>query len=351
MRAEEVAVQTIQELLADTGVMAELRRRAAARGATVVLPEGDDDRILAAAAALRELALARPVLLGSPAALRRRLTVLGVDPGAFEIADPAEDPRREEIAARLFDRRREKGLTQGEAHVLAAEPLHFGAGMVASGAAGAMVAGAANPTGEVIRAGLYHFGLAGGIRVVSGAFLMIPPKDEAPARSLIFADAAVVPEPSEDDLVAIGLASAKTFRSLFDREARVACLSFSTKGSARHPAAERMARVAGRLAEEGLEADGELQFDAAYLPHVGEKKAPGSPVAGRADVLIFPGLDAANVGYKIAQRLGGWQAVGPLVQGLARPVFDLSRGCSASDVVNTAALAVLQGSGDVADEA
>lgn len=341
MSGQDLAVRCMEAALAETGIMAEWRSQAAARRARVILPEADDERVVAAAIVLRELNLARPVLVGSSHAVRRSIAQLGADPGALEIVDPSEDPRRDSVAQELFERRRAKGLTQGEASVLSRDPLHFAVGLLAAGAAEAVVAGADHPTAEVIRAGLYHVGLAPGIRVVSGAFLMLPP--EGSERALLFADAAVIPEPTEDELLAIALASVRSFENLLDRKPRVACLSFSTLGSADHERARRMARVAAALRQQGIEADGELQFDAAVDPGVAQKKAPGSPVAGRADVFLFPSLESANIGYKIAQRLGGWSAVGPLIQGLARPVYDLSRGCSALDVVNTTALAVLSG--------
>jgi len=219
--------------------------------------------------------------------------------------------------------------------------------MTALGMVDCMVAGAAHATGDVIRAGLYNAGLAEGIQVVSGCFVMVPPPGHPVVdRPLLFADSAVVPEPTEEQLVSIGLSSATTYRRLLGREPKVACLSFSTRGSAEHPAAERMARVAAALTAAGLQADGELQLDSALVASVGERKCPGSPVAGRADVLLFPDLQSGNIGYKMAQRLGGFQAIGPIVQGLARPIFDLSRGATAADIVNTVALAALCGSED-----
>ncbi len=339
MTQSELATACLEEILNQRGQMEVWRRQAAERRARVILPEAEDLRVVAAAIVLRELNLARPILVGQPAVIRRVISGLGADPGAFEVVDSTEDPRREAVAAALFDRRRSKGLTQGEAKVLSADPLHLGAGLVARGEAEVMVAGADHPTADVIRAGLFHVGLAEGIRVVSGAFMMVPP--EAGARPLLFADAAVIPEPDLDALVAIGLASARSYRSLMGTEPRIACLSFSTMGSATHLRADLMATVAQKLRDHGLVADGELQFDAAMDPKVAEKKAPSSEVAGRAEVFLFPSLEAANIGYKIAQRLGGWDAVGPLVQGLAHPVYDLSRGCTAADVVNTAALAIL----------
>jgi phosphate acetyltransferase len=335
------AAQVVRELAGAEGFMSELRRRAASRQARIVFPESGDVRTLAAAIALREMRIVHPVLLGKPAVVRRALAGQGVDPGAIEVIDPQDDPRHSRIADRLYERRRSKHLSQGEARVLARDPLHFGAGLVASGACDGMVAGATHPTAEVIRAGLWHVGLREGVEIVSGAFLMLPPPDHFIGRPLLFADSAVVPTPDEDQLVSIGVASAHTYERLLDRKPRIACLSFSTHGSAAHPSATRMSNVARRLGELGLEADGELQIDAALVESVGQSKAPSSSVAGKADVLLFPDLNAGNIGYKLAERLGGFGAVGPLVQGLQRPVFDLSRGCDALAIVDTASIAAL----------
>lgn len=343
----QLAFELIPKLASEEGFAATLRRRAAATPRRVALPEATDERVLAAAAALRELGLARPLLVGEARAVRRGLSAMGLDPGAFAVADPAGDPRRPEVAARLRARRSHRGLSQGEAHVLSGEPLHLAAGLLGLGQVDAVVAGAVHATGDVLRAGLWHVGMAEGIAVASGSFLMLPPAGHALVdRPLLFADAAVLPAPDEEQLVAIGRASAAMFADLAGRPGRIACLSFSTKGSAEHPSASRMAAVARRLREAGHEADGELQLDAALVPAVGASKAPGSPVAGRADILLFPDLGAANIGYKMAQRLGGFAAIGPLVQGLARPVFDLSRGCDAADIVNTACIAALRARGD-----
>ena len=337
------AVELVEKLARNEGPTAELRRRAAASRRSVVLPEGHDERVRAAALALRELGVARPVLLGDVARLREEIAAEQADPGSVELVDPTSDPRAETLAGRLHERRAAKGLSLDQAREHLRDPLHFGAALVATGVVDAMVAGAANATGDVIRAALWNVGLAEGISVVSGSFLMMPPPGHALERPLLFADAAVVPEPTEEQLVGIGLASARTWERLMGTAPRVACLSFSTRGSADHDAARRMARVAEQLREAGVLADGELQLDAAIVPSVAERKAPDSDVAGRADVLLFPDLEAGNIGYKLAERIGGLHAVGPLVQGLARPVFDLSRGCSAEAIVDTAAIAVLTG--------
>lgn len=337
------AADLLPELARDQGFAADLRRRAAARGGTVVLPEGEDPRVLEAALVLREMGIAQPWLVGAPGRLRRNLIEAGADPGAFVLLDPSDDSRADAVAERLRERRRGK-LTQGEAMVLSRDPVHFGAGLVGLGLADAVVAGAAHATGDVIRAGIFHVGLAEGISVVSGAFLMVPPAGHAVDRPLLFADAAVVPEPDSDQLHSIAVASARSYRVLVGTEPRIACLSFSTHGSADHPSARRMADVARRLREEGgFAADGELQLDAALVPAVAASKAPGGTVGGQADLLLFPDLNAANIGYKMAQRLGGFSAVGPLLQGLARPVFDLSRGCDTLAVVDTVVMALLLG--------
>jgi phosphate acetyltransferase len=339
----EHAAEITSRLKEETQLLSRLRARAAEQGARAVLPEGEDERSVAAACALRAMNLAHVVLIGAPGRVRSLLLAQDADPDSFEILDPKENSLSAAVAERLFERRRKRGLSQGESFVLAHEPLHLGAAMVAMGQADAMVAGAVNPTAEVIRAGLYHAGLREGIKVVSGSFLMVPPKGHSLERPLLYADSAVVPAPDEEQLVSIGLSSVLTYERLLGRSPRVACLSFSTHGSAEHPSAAMMARVAAALRERGIEADGELQLDAALVPEVARKKCSGSVVAGQADVLLFPDLNAGNIAYKLTQRLGGFEAIGPLVQGLAFPIFDLSRGASASDIVNTVCLAILCG--------
>ncbi|MHB8079085.1 MAG: phosphate acyltransferase, partial [Candidatus Krumholzibacteriia bacterium] len=311
----------------------------------VALPETDDPRVLAAAGALAASGLARPLLIGRrpvaglPAELARRLPE-----AAWR--DPAAEGPRAEAAQWLLRRRRDRGLTPGQAHVLAGSPLYHAAVLVARGEADALVAGAATPTAEVLRAALWAIGTAAGRRTVFGAFVMLPAApDGAP---LVFADCAVVPQPDEAQLVEIGGGAGETFRSLTGREPAVAYLSFSTRGSAPHPAAGPPARAAARLAaaHPGWRVAGELQADAALVPEVGRAKGiDWGPGAG-ADVLVFPDLGSGNIGYKLVERLGGWRAIGPLLLGLRRPACDLSRGCSALDVVDAAAaLSLLGGEG------
>jgi phosphate acetyltransferase len=332
-----LATEVIGQLVADKGPMAEIRRRAAARAASVVLCEGEDKRVVAAALALRELGIARPVLLGRAAAIRSLILAEGADPGSVEILQ-ASDDLRATAAEFMFERRGNKGLERVQSKSLATDPLFLGASLVGLGRVDAMVAGATRSTADVVRAGLWCVGAAEGIRTVSGSFLMLPPKS---GRPLLFADSAVVIEPDADQLVDIAQASAAMWRALFGTEPGIAALSFSTQGSADHPNARKMALVAERLRECGLRADGELQVDAALVEEIAAAKVKGSEVAGRADVLLFPDLQAGNIGYKLVQRLGGWRAVGPLVQGLDRPVFDLSRGCTASEIVDTVSIATL----------
>jgi len=341
-----LATDLIARLIADEGPMADLRQRGARLGKSVVLCEGEDPRVVAAALALRELGLARPLLIGDPGRVREEISGQGADPGLFEVI-ATKDSRTAAVAELVFERRKSRGLKKAAAEEFARSPLPFGAGLVALGAADAMVAGALHPTAQVIRAGLWCVGLAPGIRSVSGSFLMLPPDGRRP---LLFADSAVMIEPDEDQLVDIGRASAATWTALFGTAPRIAALSFSTKGSAEHPAAARMSAVAERLVEHGLAADGELQADAALDAGVARLKAPHSAIAGEADVLLFPDLQSGNIAYKLVQRLGGWRAVGPLVQGLARPVFDLSRGCDASEIVDTVVISVLSAGAQTGEE-
>lgn len=309
-----------------------------------MFPESDDDRVFDAALVLAESGLLRPVLVGEESKLRERLEAEGAA-DLVDLADPASSEHRESIVDALFELRRERGMTPAEAAVLAFDGLRFAAGLVGLGHADACVAGARHTTAEVIRSGLQHVGLAEGTRVVSGAFLMVAPGGSELPGPLYFADSAVLPAPTEDELVDVGRSSARLFESLVGEPARIACLSFSTKGSAEHPAATKMAAVALRLAAEGLSADGELQLDAAILPAVARRKVSDSPVAGEANVLLFPDLGAGNIGYKLAERLGGYRALGPILQGFRRPFYDLSRGCSAEDVVNIACVAALEAKG------
>ncbi|HEX6811644.1 MAG TPA: phosphate acyltransferase [Planctomycetota bacterium] len=297
-----------------TDVLEHLRERARKRHARIVLPETRDPRTVEA----REL-LERDGLC----------EVVWVD-------DPRTDPRLPDVAALLYSRRKHKGLDEVEALKLAVEPVMFGAGLIALGHADAGVTGAAHATADVIRAGLYCLGTADPRSLVSSMFLMV-----RGAEVLSFADCGVVPDPDPHQLMHIALATAQNHRRFTGEAPRVAFLSFSTRGSADHDMVTKMTSAAAkfRSAHPEITSDGELQFDAAYVPDVAARKCKDSPLHGRANVFVFPDLDAGNIAYKITERLGGFRAYGPLLQGLTKPWLDLSRGCSAEDIAGVAVIA------------
>ncbi len=327
--------------------MDEIKSKARADLKRIVLPEGAEERTVKAAGIIAKEGLAKVILVGSPGEIKKQAPdINSLD--NITIIDPAASDKLGAYADTFYELRKSKGITQEAALKAVTDPLYYACMMIKMGDADGMVAGAINTTANTLRPALQIIKTSPGISVVSSCFIMILKNEDYGHNGvMVFGDCAVNPNPDAEQLAAIAVSTAKTAAQLTGMDPKVAMLSFSTKGSAKHELVDKVALATARVKElnPSLMVDGELQADAALVASVGQLKSPGSPVAGHANVLIFPDLQAGNIGYKLVQRLAGAEAVGPICQGLAAPVNDLSRGCSVDDIVSVVAITAVQAQG------
>jgi phosphate acetyltransferase len=326
-----------------------IKSKARTHSMRIVLPEGLEERTLKAADAIMNEGLAKVILLGDPEQIKSEAVRLNLkNIGPAQLVNPLDHEKKEQYINLMVELRKHKGLTVEAASGLIEDPLYLATLMIKNGDADGEVAGAMNATGDVLRPAFQFVKTLPGISVVSGAFIMIlNDREYGEDGIIVFADCAVHPDPNENELAEIAVATAATTRAIAGFEPRVAMLSFSTKGSAKHEMVDKVVNatnIAKQLAP-GLQIDGELQADAAIIEAIGKKKAPESSIAGNANVLIFPTMEAGNIAYKLVQRLAHAEAVGPVLQGMAAPINDLSRGCSVSDIVNLVAITANQAAG------
>lgn len=323
-----------------------IREKAKKNPKIIVLPEGEEPRMIKAAETIINEGFASLILLGREDNIKSKARELGVDlSNKIQIINPKDSEKLKEYAESYYQLRKNKGLSSDEAYQLLENPLYFGALMVYHDDADGLVAGSINATGDVFRPALQTIKTAPGINIVSSSFVMVVPDCPYGEKGImVFADCALNPEPNAEQLADVAIASAATGKALVGFKPKVAMLSFSTKGSGKHPLVDKVIE-ATKIAKEKrpeLLIDGELQADAALIPSIGDRKAPNSKIAGKANVLIFPDLHSGNIAYKLIERLAKAEAIGPISQGMRKPVNDLSRGCSVEDIVNVVAITVLQ---------
>ena len=323
----------------------QIKQRAKQEIKTIVLPEATDTRILEAAQIIKEEGYAKVILIGNEEEVRKLANEKNVDLGETKIIDPSKSKETERYAKELYELRKAKGMTEKQANQLVLEPVYYGMMMVKLDEADGLVSGAAHSTSDTLRPALQILKTAPGTKLVSAFFVMVVPDCKYGENgTFIFADSGLNEEPDSEKLSEIAISSSKSFEQLVGKEAKVAMLSYSTYGSAHSASTEKVIEATKLVKEKepNLLVDGELQLDAAIVPEVAEFKAKGSPLKGEANVLVFPDLGAGNIGYKLVQRLAKAEAYGPLCQGIAKPVNDLSRGCSSEDVAGVVAITAVQ---------